>query len=832
MDDELTFGQWLQRRRKALHLTQQQLGDLARCAAETIRKYEADSRRPSPDVLDYLAAALQIPEHERAAFTHFAEGDLVDLPVAVPPAAGSTSRPLHAPSNLPVPLTPLIGRERDVATVAALLERSEVRLVTLTGPGGVGKTRLSIAVAGALRDAFVDGCFFVDLAPLSDPDLVLATVAQALSVKENGGTPLLATVQAHLRERQVLLVLDNFEQVLAAGLVMAELLQAAPRLNVLVTSRIPLHVRGEREFAVEPLGLPGVGVVDAAALSQYDAVRLFIERAQSVKADFQVTNANAPAVAEICARLDGLPLALELAAARVKLLPPEALLQRLSSRLKTLTGGARDLPTRQQTLRTTIAWSYDLLNPAEQALFTRLAVFAGGWTLEAAEVVCTAEGDLPGAVLDGLHSLYDKSLVQQQARSEGAPRFMMLETIREYALERLAASGEAEQVRQDHASYYVALVLPSDRAHDGVNTAEWLAWLDADHDNLRAVLLWAMTHDVPLAVEMAASLKDFWYIRGYWSEGQRWIEALLPLSTQVDAALRSRAWDCAGVLAGLLGDPVARSRFEQALVHAREAGYVPGVAFALRNIGMELEQQGDRTQAFALYQESLEVYKQLGHQQGIGIVLHTLGCAWAAEDPARAEAYHRESLAMFRTIGDEQLVPIALANLAEITLERGDAAQAREYAEECLAFARKLDSPELIVEALLMLGASGRMAGDRERAAAYYGESLQRAHSWGDARWMAKALDGVVLLRLEGDETSGARTRAARLAGAAEALRERIALPRAAAELVEHERVIAALGARADEGEFWAAWAEGRATTLEQAIADGLGEGSEDKRGH
>ncbi len=531
-DDALTFGPWLQRRRQALHLTQQQLGQLAGCATETIRKVESDQRRPSEDVARLLAAALQIPPADHDAFVRFARGTRAHGPAVPDVAEPNGPRPFLPPSNVPVAPTPLIGREEQVVAVGALLLREDVRLVTLTGPGGVGKTRLAQAVATAVRIAFLDGVYFVNLAPISQPELVLPTIAQLLDVQEPPGQPLLSSVQKHLSDRQMLLVLDNYEQVLAAGLVVSDLLSAAPHLRVLVTSRIPLHLRGEHEIAVTPLALPGADVRDLERLTQYDAVRLFITRAQAIKADFQVTNANAPAVADICVRLDGLPLAIELAAPRVKLLSPEALLPRLSHRLGVLIGGQRDLPARQQTLRATIDWSYALLDPAEQTLFARLAVFVSGCTLEAAEAICAAESDHPNSVLDRLQSLLDKSLLQHVNQAEGTPRVIMLETIHEYALERLAASAEAALLRQRHAAYYLALVEPPERAAEGFDTPAWLARLDADQDNLRAVLRWATVHDAHTAVSMAASLKDFWYIRGSWSEGQRWIAALLPLSSQ------------------------------------------------------------------------------------------------------------------------------------------------------------------------------------------------------------------------------------------------------------------------------------------------------------
>ena len=393
--------------------------------------------------------------------------------------------------NLPLQLTSLIGREQEIAAVCHLLQRQEVRLLTLTGPGGTGKTRLGLQVAAELSETFSDGVFFVNLAPLSDPELVVPTIAQALGVKEASSQPLLDLVSAWLREKELLLLLDNFEQVAEAAVEVSALLARCPQLNVLVTSRAVLHLSGEHEFPVPPLSLPNLShLPDLERLSQYEAVALFIARAQAVKPEFQVTNANTPTVAEICVRLDGLPLAIELAAARSKMLPPQALLARLDQRFSLLTSGAHDVPARQQALRNTIAWSYDLLNAGEQRLFRRLSVFVGGATTETLEALYTTLGDEPGLVLDGIASLIDKSLLQQSEQEAEEPRFVMLETIREYGREALTAHGEVEATRQAHAVSYLALAEAAELEWEGPQESVWFAQLEHEHDNLRAAMSW------------------------------------------------------------------------------------------------------------------------------------------------------------------------------------------------------------------------------------------------------------------------------------------------------------------------------------------------------
>jgi len=426
-------------------------------------------------------------------------------------------------SNLPTQLTSLIGREQEVAAACALLSRPHVRLLTLTGPGGVGKTRLALQVAIDLLEDFVDGVYFVSLAPISNPDLVAPTISQTLGLWESRDRPLFEHLKTYLQGKRLLLLLDNFEQVVAAAPLLSDLLMSCPELKMLVTSRAVLRIQGENEFLIPSLALPDLKQLqDSESLSQCAAVALFLQRAQAIKPDFHITKANASAIAEICVRLDGLPLAIELAAARIKLLPPQALLARLSRRLQVLTGGPLDAPVRQQTLRNTIQWSYGLLDIQEQLLFRRLSVFVGGCTLEAVESICNAldDGDGVVPVLDAVASLIDKSLLQQMEWEEEEPRLVMLETIREYGLEALTESGEMEVTRRAHADYYLALVEEAETKLGGPEQAAWLERLEQEYDNLRAAVQWLLErqeagYSMEMALRLGGALRRFWLVRGY-----------------------------------------------------------------------------------------------------------------------------------------------------------------------------------------------------------------------------------------------------------------------------------------------------------------------------
>jgi predicted ATPase/class 3 adenylate cyclase len=651
-----------------------------------------------------------------------------DLPADFPPLQ-SLDRRAH---NLPVQPTPLIGREQVSAAACGLLRRAEVRLLTLSGPGGTGKTRLGLQVAADLLEDFDSGIYFVPLAAIRDSALVASSIARTLDIQEKAGQVLLDSLKESLREQQILLVLDNFEQVVTAAPLVAELLAACPRLKCLVTSRVVLRLRGEHEFPVPPLELPDPRHLPTVeTLSQYAAVALFIQRALAIKPDFRVNNDNASAVAEICVRLDGLPLAIELAAARIKLLPPQAILARLGRRLELLRGGARDVPDRHQTLRHAIAWSYDLLEAGEQALFRRLAVFAWGCTLEAAEAVCQALDNLAagaGQVLDGVASLLDKSLLRQQEQASGEPRFRMLETIRGYGLECLTASGEEAAVRRVHADYYLALAEAAEPALTGPAQATWLERLEAEHDNLRAALQWAEeSGEAEVGLRLAGALCQFWLIRGHLHEGQERLARLLGLAGAARrTAARAKALTGAGHMAQNLGDyAAARALFEESLALWREIGNLQGVATSLNNLGWVALMQGDYAVARTLSQEGLLLWREIGDQQGIATSLNNLG--WVAEaqsDYAAARSLHQESLDLQQELGDKRGIAYSLTNLGWVEHKQGNYERATVLLEEALTLLQEVGAKQIIAFASAILAEVAHDQGEDGRAAVLIEQSM------------------------------------------------------------------------------------------------------------
>jgi predicted ATPase/class 3 adenylate cyclase len=786
-----------------------------------------------------------------------------DLPGEFP-ALKSLSRQLH---NLPMQPTPLIGREQEVARVCGLLRRPEVRLVTLTGPAGVGKTRLGLQVAAELADQFADGVFAVFLAPVSDPEQVVQAIIYTLGISDVGGQPLFALLQAALKEKQLLLLLDNFEQVVASALQVAELLAACPRLKVLVTSRVVLHVRAEREFAVPPLSVPNLKrLPELVALSQYEAVALFIERALAVKPDFAVTNANAPAVAGICARLDGLPLAIELAAARVKYFPAQTLLARLEQGLAILSGGARDLPLRQQTLRGALAWSYNLLTPEEQALFRRLAVFVDGCTLEAAEQICTAPGQLEGDILEGLASLVDKSLLRQEEQAEGEARFWMLQVLREFGLERLAEVEETEATRQAHAASYLSLAEQAEPHLRGAEQVRWLNRLEQEHENLRAALTFLLERagmqqgikQAEQALRLGAALEHFWVIRRDQREGRTFLEQALASKTGVSTPVRVKALLAAAVLTfdleqaealsgeGLvlsreLGDrhniavsllelgtiawekseyTKARARLEEAAALFQEVGDTWKRGQCLTQLARVFSVQGEYTRARLLLEECLGLYRALGDQERLGWVLFLLAQVYfrSHSDLEKASTLAEQSLALQREVGYRYGIAYTLYLLGCILLAQGEIDRTHAVFEESASGLKEMWARTGDTEALSMLADVVVLQGDLEQARALYLECLALVRESG-FKWLILAcLEGLAAV-VAGQGELGL---AARLWGAAETVRGAIGEPIHPIYRADYERAVAAAQAQLGEEAFATAWAEGRTMPLEQVIDEAL----------
>ena len=677
--------------------------------------------------------------------------ELRELEQAILRQDESLSRRPLPQSNVPVPASTLVGRRRELDEVTSAL-RGTTRVLTLTGPGGSGKTRLSIEAANVLADELADGAFFVALDAIRDPALLLPAIAEAVAVKESGDHTLQESLAERLAGRQALIVIDNFEQLAEAAPALSEVLEAAPGLSFLVTSRSALRISGEQEYPLEPLGLE-------------DAVALFVERARGADPRFALTDENAAAVEEICGRLDGLPLAVELAAARTKLLPPDAMLALLDERLDLLSRGARNLPERHRALRDTVAWSYELLGPDEKTLFTQLSVFGGGFALESAVAVCDAS-------LDGVATLLDDSLLDRDG-----PRFKMLETIREYALEQLAAEHEPDEVRRRHAEHFLKLA-ESDPVPE---QAAWLARMDAERDNFREALSWSLdTREASLGLRLAAALWEFWWVRGYLAEGRGWLHEALTRGRSAAPELRARALHAAGSLATRQGDyEAAASLFEESLAMWEELDDSAGTARSLLSLGTVAAEQGDQERAIELSERAAQIYDDSGDQRG-----HAL----------------------------------AISNLGGIALERGEYAKAASLSEQAYGLFETLEDSEGMAFALVNQGFAALSQKQYEGAIELLRQALRRLAELEFRDVIGYCFEGLaaVLAFTKRPEE------AARLLGAAEALRESLGVGLAPAEQTTHDETVEAVRAALAEDRFATAWRHGRELPLDDAVAYAL----------
>jgi len=774
-----------------------------------------------PPFLWIVERCLAKDPKERYGSTRDLARDLAAVRDRLADASARPSEPRA--NNLPVQRTAFIGREHEAIALRQLLTRADVQLVTLTGPGGIGKTRLALQVANETATEFPGGVCFVPLSAVSDCALVASTIAQALGVRETGNQSSQESLKDYLSglDQPMLLLLDNFEHLVSAAPVITRLLTTSPKLKVAVTSQAPLHVYGEREFPVPPLGLSDLkSIPSVEVLSRLPAIALFVERARGVKHEFALSRDNASAVAAICARLDGLPLAIELAAARIKLLSPSAMLIRLESCLNLLTGGARDLPTRQQTLRSTVDWSCGLLNTSEQTLFRRFSVFAGGGTLEAVEAVCDTKSDLGLDIFDAMGSMVDKSLVQQSEKVDAETRFLMLSTIREYALERLVESDDEPAVRRAHAAYY--LVLAEEGAEDVAAHPEWFDRFEVEHDNFRLALDYLIkTGDAEWGLRLGAALFRFWETREHLTEGRDAIARLLALEgTAARPKLRARMLFAAAVLSGEQGDyGSARQLFEDSLETYLELNDNRGVAVALNALAVNARERGDLAAASLLFERCVEIWKDLGDSADIARALSNLANVMKLQcEYARASSLYDECLTMFRKDGDGAGIAWTLNCQGDVAREKGDTLAACSFCEQSLAAFQQLQDGWGIASALSDLASLNCDQGNNVEARRLYSESIRMFQDLGHKRGIARALE---CLAVSAAAQSNAE-QSLHLAGAAAALRQRLGAP---LRLTEQPRLEKALNfARRTLGSAagLTAWMEGWAMPVEQAVLEAL----------
>lgn len=877
--EQQSFGEWLKQQRRRLDLTQDQLAARCFCSVSTIRKIEADALAPSRSLAEQLASILQIPAALQPAFASFARGHSSPFLALVASVTQASAMPTSAQADqpstpiyyLPAPLTGLVGRERELQSGCALLRRANVRVVTLTGPPGAGKTRLSLALAEAVKAEFSHGACFVPLAPVSDPDLVLSAIAHALHLQESGTVPLAQWLRDFLRPRQMILVLDNFEQIVEAAPALGELLTAAPGVKAIVSSRETLKLYGEYEFPVSPLPVPDLNRLPAAdLLEMYPAVELFVQRAQAVRPSFVVDADNAATVAQICAWLDGLPLAIEMAAAQIKWRSPTALLDQLRQQLMALTGGPRDLSPRQQTLRGAIDWSYNLLTEEERRLFVAFAVINGGCTVaNAAELT----GMEPLSCEHLLRGLVEKSLLQCEIERSGNLRYMMLQVMREYAQTRLAERGDQAHWRARHAALYAQLVADS---LPRLRTAEAQAVLDRleiEHNNLRSALDWYLQTDMASGLDLAVHLTEsLWVVRGYLNEGRHWLERLLaaaPSPAQGDDAERSAsltrlaaAWIAAARLAINQGDLAAATSFTQrSEAFALESESDRAVRAVLRYRAAICLHQGDFTQATSFYQQAFDLCHPERDQREAATILNGLGLiAKDQGDYGRALVYHEQSYKFFSEIGDVLSMARTLTYLSIAAYWQGQFQRCVDFAQQCIeiqrglgdvmsiAYSREVQGIALVrmgridegmdllrqcvaafeqvndqsgvAVTLVDLGQAAYLQQEMAASLDYHRRAFVLAHTIGDRRRIAFSLDGIAmsLTRLATDGPLDTRRLewAISCFAAAETLRRTINAPLPEIERADYESCRTRATALLLVERYTLAWERGRALPLEQ----------------